>query len=361
MPVFCKKPLRAGFTLVELLVVIAIIGILVGLLLPAVQAAREAARRMQCTNHLKQLGLAMHNYESVFKVFPPLGTNQSLTPAFATNSYSTQARILPYIEQANLHSLLDFSIDPWVGSGPNPALNPIVFSTSVPIFQCPSDPGPSHYTVAGLSCAGINYMVSTGSGTKTYYDLRHRNDGIAGVNSRVKMGDISDGTSNSVMISETVRGDGTDITLPAGTTPQRPYRKMLSGTSGSNPSATGGVPGFRGTGSGWTGDPIQNPDLAPVVTSHTGWSGGQSGTGRGLSWVRAIPTYTSTQGYNTPNSRIPDIQAHGTGFFGPRSMHTGGANAVLCDGSVHFLSDGIDTQTNWSLHSINGGEVIGAF
>lgn len=355
-----KKPV-SGFTLIELLVVIAIIAVLIALLLPAVQQAREAARRTQCKNHLKQLGLALHNYESTYSVFPPLGTIGS--SSFATDSYSPQARILPYLEQANMHNLLDFSINPWGGSpsGPNPVLNLNVFSTSIPVFQCPSDPGPARYTVEGVSCAGINYMVSTGSGTGTTYDVRRRTDGVAYVNSAVRIRDVTDGMSNTVLMSETIRGDGSDVTLAAGATPQRPYQKILSGTTGSTPSPTGGVPGFKGTGSGWSGDPIQNPDLSQVLATHTGWNGGQAGSGRGLSWVRAIPTYTATHGYNTPNSKIPDMQVHGAGFFGPRSFHTGGANALFGDGAVRFLSDNIDAVLHRNLHSSNGGEVIGEF
>jgi len=349
-----KRP-SAAFTLIELLVVIAIIAILIALLLPAVQQAREAARRTQCRNHLKQLGLALHNYESTFTMFPPGGVS---------TSYSAQARLLPYLEQANLQKLIDFSVPPYLGSGPNVAPNPAladVFPAVIPVFLCASDPGPDHYQASINSqtyrFGAINYMMSNGSGTGVNYDDRYRTDGVVYANSNVRIRDVSDGTSNTVFMSEAVRGDGGDATLPAGTTPNPPYTKTLSGTAGCNPGgpATGG---YAGTGSGWTGNPISNPDLQPVVAGHTGWIGGGAGTGRGFSWVRGVSVNVTTNGYLTPNSTIPDIQMHGSGFYGPRSFHSGGANALFGDGSVRFLSNSIDATLHQSLHSRNGGEVV---
>ncbi len=124
---------RSAFTLVELLVVIAIIGILVGLLLPAVQSAREAARRMQCSNNLKQIALATHNYESSFKRLPALT---------GSSSFSPQARVLPFIEQANLQNLIDFRQSLFLGPAFAAQLNPafaVPAGTVVPTFLCPSD------------------------------------------------------------------------------------------------------------------------------------------------------------------------------------------------------------------------------
>jgi len=349
---------RIAFSLIELLVVIAIIAILIALLLPAVQQAREAARRTHCRNNLKQLGLALHNYESTYTVFPPGGS---------ATVYSPQARILPYIEQANLQNLIDFNVTPYLGSGPNTYPNPAlanVFPAVIPTFLCPSDAGPTQYTSTISSQAytfgANNYMVSTGSGTRTFYDDRRPTDGLVFQNSSVRMRDFTDGTSNTVMMSETVRGDGEDVTLAGGTTPLKPYRKMLSagtGTSTTGP-ATGG---YTGTGSGWHIGTIQNPDLASVMPFHTNWRGGGAGSGRGFSWVRSLSANVLTNGYNTPNSHVPDMTMHGSGYYGPRSMHTGGANALMGDGSVRFLSDSIDADLHRGLHSRSGGEVLGEF
>ena len=151
---------RPAFTLVELLVVIAIIGILVGLLLPAVQAAREAARRMQCSNNLKQLALATHNYESAYKKFPGPAEN-------SLYGYSFQAKLLPFVEQTNLHNLIDYQQPllqglPWRPTL-NPALQPVV-DKPLGVLLCPSDGGEVFYEESGQTWAGLNYVVNAGPG-----------------------------------------------------------------------------------------------------------------------------------------------------------------------------------------------------
>lgn len=357
---------RRGFTLVELLVVIAIIGILVGLLLPAVQAAREAARRMQCSNNLKQLGLAMMNYESTHRKFPMAGMVDA--------DFSVQARLLPYVEQSNLNNLLDYSLPAFTGpynaKVPNPAFVK-AFATPLPLFLCPSDAAPSVTTLTvngtAYSYGGLNYMVSYGSGTSTNYDLRWRADGIVHQRSTKGFRDISDGASNTVMISESVRSVGDDVTLPAGSVPRFPYQYTLNGSNGVS-SALNAVPGLKASGSGWSSyvdanGMIFNPELDTFWSTFASWRGGNSPAlrGRGISWAFGGAINSLTNGYQTPNNRIPDLVVHFTGFFGPRSYHTGGANVTLADGSVQFLANGIDAATHRALHSCNGGEVVGEF
>lgn len=349
---------KRGFTLIELLVVIAIIAVLIALLLPAVQQAREAARRTQCKNNLKQLGLALHNYESTFTVFPMNG---------GSTGFSSQARILPYVDQANLQNLIDFNLKVYTGPGGSQVPNPVfvsIFQQAIPLLLCPSDPAPPQSTASLGSPAqlyvfgGNNYMFSTGSGTGTNYDDRSRTDGMFWINSNARISDATDGLSNTVVMSESVRGDGIDITLPAGTTPPLPFRKQLNASSGASP---GTGPGYGGTGGGWPTPVIVNPDLSAVMAAQTNWKGSAAGNARGTSWLRGLAHNVCTNGYNTPNSRVPDVTFHGTGFFGPRSMHVGGANAMLGDGAVRFLSDSMNAQLHRAIHSRNGGETVGEF
>jgi len=363
-----RMPRRArGFTLIELLVVIAIIAVVVSLLLPAVQQARESARRSSCKNNIKQLGLALHNYESAFKVFP-MTNAQNYQPN--VQGFSAQARLLPYMEQTNLQNLLDFTqpafTGPYNALVPNPQFVN-AFATKIPVFLCPSDPAEpvNTETGTGFSYAGNNYMISYGSGTGLNYDERWPTDGIVYENSNVGFNKITDGASNTVFMSETVRSTGADITLAAGTTPPYPYQYTLNGSTGLNSTlqATQGIPV---TGSPWTAGPNGmnfNPNLATVWPQLTGWRGAGSTAlrGRGDCWANAGACSSMTNGYITPNSTIPDIVTHFTGFFGPRSWHTGGANVLLGDGSVRFLGNSIDTRTQHSLHSRNGSDIPGDY
>jgi len=332
---------RRGFTLIELLVVIAIIAILIALLLPAVQQAREAARRSQCQNNLKQLGLALHNYESAHSVFPGLGTP-------STYNYSVQAKILPYIEQANLQKLINFNLPLLTGSGPSQTLNTIFAvpaDTVVPGFLCPSDGGPEHYVANSANFAAINYMISIGSGAGTFYDARHPTDGMAWYGSAVRFRDIVDGASNTVMMSETVRGNATTTTASAPIDAQRQYASVSSQASGVSAS-----PG----GLSLSGSTVQNPALPGPFATPTSWSGD-----RGAGWIRGLESWTAVNGYLTPNSRIPDYFGHGRGWTGPRSLHAGGAQLLYGDGRVQFVSENVNLTLFRGLFTRDGGEING--
>jgi prepilin-type N-terminal cleavage/methylation domain-containing protein len=348
---------RQAFTLVELLVVIAIIGVLVALLLPAVQAAREAARASQCENNLRQLGLGLANLEGTVSQYPATDP---------PGGFSPQARLLPYMEEANLQNLLDFKQPAFSGPYNNQVPNPIfvdVFAMPLPVFLCPSDPAPAVSTdsTAGYRYGGNNYMISTGSGTGVNYDQRFKTDGITYYNSHVRHKDVRDGTSHTVFMSETVRSVGADQTLPAGNTPGFPYQYTLNGSTGLSP---GTGPGITMTGAPWTGPTINgmiaNPDLSAVWTKFTVWRGAGSTAlrGRGTCWAAEGALNTQTNGYTQPNNIIPDLVMHHSGYFGPRSWHTAGAHVLLGDGSVRLLTDEIDPWLHRALHSINGDEVV---
>ncbi len=355
-----------GFTLVELLVVIAIIGILVSLLLPAVQMAREAARRTQCQNNMKQWGLALHLYHEAFDAFP-MTNAQNYQPN--AQGFSPQARMLPYLEQINLQDTLDFAqpafTGPWNALVPNP-LFADSFAVAIPTAVCPSDPAPIlNVGAGGSSYSGINYMVSFGSGKGANYDLRWPTDGVVYENSAVGFRDIRDGASNTVVMSETVRSTGPDFTLTAGELANSPYQATLNGSSGVN-AALQSSQGLAATGGGWSsgaGGVIENPDLSAIWPLKTSWRGASSAAlrGRGTSWAHSGALSTLTNGYSTPNSKIPDVVIHFTGFFAPRSNHPGGAVVLMGDGGVRFLPDAIDAALHRGLHSINGGEVLEEF
>ncbi len=374
------RPRRCrGFTLIELLVVIAIIAVLIALLLPAVQQAREAARRTQCKNNLKQFGLALHNYEGTFARLPMQDT-QATVGTLTTDGFSIQARLLPYMDQANLQNLIDFSQPAWTGSAyntlqPNPNFLAI-FAQSIPFFLCPSDSAPPKQADwKGNIYGGINYMVSDGSGTGVNTDIRFPTDGIAWNFSNCRLADVSDGLSNTVFMSETVRSTGPDQTLALGTLPLFPYQMTLNCSGGfTSPPATqlfqgftaGGtsVPGITFTGPNGT---CNNPNLSNVAASFNGWRGvsgsSSDGTlrGRGTSWACSGAVSTLTNGYNTPNSTVPDCVTHFSGWFGPRSWHVGGSHALMGDGAVRFLAQSLDQNICHAIHSRNGGETVGDF
>jgi len=354
--------IRKAFTLVELLVVIAIIGTLVGLLLPAVQSARESGRRMSCTNNLKQFGLALLNYEAARGHFPPTDARGSAAAGpTASGGWSLHARLLPYAEESTIAARLDFTKAAFTGNfatqTPNPAFADL-FATPLPMLLCPSDPAPTVQVSGSVPYGGNNYMVSFGSGTAdgagaSSMNFSRPTDGIVYENSKVKIARITDGTSQSVIASESVRSIGTDVTFAAGVIPPYPYQYTLNGSTGWNSTTLVGPAGAAPT----------TAALDAIVagwTSITTWRGAGSAAmrGRGLSWAATTQGNSLTNGFLTPNSRIPDYVIHWSGFFGPRSWHPGGANVLFGDGHVSLLRDATDVTLHRALHSINGGEQV---
>jgi prepilin-type processing-associated H-X9-DG protein len=206
-------------------------------------------------------------------------------------------------------------------------------------------------------------MVSMGSATGIMNDIRFSTDGITYYNSAVNLRKVIDGVSNTVFMSESIRSVGADF--PSGYTgppPPFPYQYTLNGSTGLTP---GNGPGIGFTGAPYTGPVvngmISSPNLAPIwQASQFTWRGASSEAlrGRGAIWAAAGAVCTLTNGYTTPNSAIPDMVTHFTGYFGPRSWHSGGANMLMGDGSVQFVTDAIDVALERALHTINGGEVV---
>jgi prepilin-type N-terminal cleavage/methylation domain-containing protein/prepilin-type processing-associated H-X9-DG protein len=354
-----RKRIYRGFTLIELLVVIAIIAILIGLLLPAVQKVREAAARLKCQNNLKQLGLALHNYESAYQMLPAF---DSIAGSNAGN-FSIQARLLPFVEQQNLRNLLSFDVSLTIGCCPGD-LRPqfiVPARTVLPLFRCPSDDGPDIFVVrsgtrggatgSDFEYASNNYHINIGTGVGTLYDSRLPTDGIAWTNSRVRLTDIHDGTSNTAAFGESLVGLPAQRP-PAPTTDAQRKRIMMDITcqwvSNTIPPTVAGVAGY-----------VLPPDPSNYFTmtlSHPlnrGWHGQ-----RGAGWISGREYYTGYHHYLPPNSNLPDMLTCGCGVFGARSNHPGGVNVCFCDGSVRFIRDSINLATWRALGTRAGGEVI---
>ncbi len=314
---------RRAFTLIELLVVIGIIAILIALLLPAVQAAREAARRITCRNNLKQLGLALHNYHDVHGSFPQ-GRGAALPGVFSAHAY-----LLPFVEQANLQSLVDFSSAPTtfsIGGGGvfDGSANADAASTAVPFFLCPSD---GSERIPGSSFAATNYAGNAGSGLVAAGSLDNA-DGVFFRGSRIGFRHLTDGTSHTAAFSE----------RPLGT--------------GSSPTTSDAIDADR--------DVLELPfGSDPSETICANASAGSLFTERGGKWI--LGNYGNTL-YNhalPPNAAIWDCMdmRQQKARMTARSNHPGGVHVVFCDGSVRFISDGIDLVAWRALATRAGGEV----
>jgi len=343
-----------GFTLIELLVVIAIIAVLISLLLPAVQSAREAARRAQCINNLKQIGLGMHNYHSTHGSFPLGGTNNWSSYGYNAGwgTWSAQALLLGYIEGQPLYNSANFN---WVCCWSDGwAINSTVTTNIVNVFICPSDglsPIPTQNDM--WTGATNNYHASVGSSTDFYNPsgLFAQSALCYGVQS------CTDGTSNTIAFGEALVGSE-----------NRPQVKWRSGPVLGAGSAlcTGGWCGVRDVGTNYNGV------MQDLQTCEQGYVSQDSstGNGKGFRWCENLGGFSLINTVVPPSSgqyRFAWCALRGGGtnsnasdgqYQNATSNHPGGANFLFGDGSARFIKSTINMRTYWALGSRDLGEVV---
>jgi len=347
-----------GFTLVELLVVIAIIGILIGMLLPAVQQVRQAARRTQCANKMRQIGIAVHNFESAHGRFP---VNQVGPGAdngmggYETGYYSWLVPLLPHLEQNNLHQMFDHRISNGNGNDfrmDDTHPNAVAAATEVSTFLCPSDNQIGDNTIFGsANPASSNYMGNAGwpsyatgfddeRGTPGRFNgcipLENPGNKVAWHgNSKSGFAQLTDGSSNTAMISE---------------------RLVQTGTTGD--AVSNGDERLRSRHVLERFEPLASIDNQ-LTNSHThifesafvgrSWSSG---------YPLAAPMYVHVKTPNTLIGHYGTSETEGDFVMTPSSQHPGGVNLVRADCSTSFVNDNIDTEVWWALGACNDGRSV---
>jgi prepilin-type N-terminal cleavage/methylation domain-containing protein len=367
---------RRAFTLIELLVVIAIIALLVALLLPAVQQAREAARRTQCRNNLKQIGLALHNYHDLHQVFPMSTTGSQQSGSHCGNGfYSWLALLLPQMDQSSLYQSIDFNLgmmDTCNQSGPSDYArlsisgnhpNAAAAAKIVSGFLCPSDPHSATDSMGTAHAAPGSYTANSGwpdlttgpDGTSA--QLREQNGFLGVINPkfptpwqkpRISVSDVTDGLSNTAAVSERLINSMVQVQGPFG--PQLnlsnapPAVLSYCGSNTGTPRSLAFWVHYCGS--------VNVPDPIYTVVHGRSWISG---------WTFAANHYLHTMPINKRNCHLYGGEGYGMNIATPSSQHAGGVHVLMGDGAVRFVSESIDMRAWWSIGSRNGGEVISEF
>lgn len=337
------KRSNQGITLIELLVVIGVLAILMAIVLPAIQMARESARRLGCANNLKQLGLALHGYHASHGVLPfgmeVLPQRPEFTP------YSVHAMLLPFLQQDTLYNSVNFDLPAmFYVSAAGVMANTTAQAARVSVFLCPSEPRPFHFVFpdghpfVGVNPAPNNYVACMGSGLHPVVDSRvPLPSGLFFTSSSIRIQDIADGTSNTAAMSESITGNGG---LPTEQPIDLKRDTQRSPTSWLTPTADEFL----------TECAQYRPN--DIRLSRT--------LERGNTWLEGAPFRTLYNHVSTPNPPHTDCGLENDiwlgGVFAARSLHPGGVNLLLADGSVRFESDSIDQRVWRSIGTRASGD-----
>ena len=342
-----KRCQRKGFTLIELLVVIAIIGVLVGLLLPAVQQAREAARRASCTNNLKQLGIALHNYYDANKELPmyqydgdfkqgirsaTIGNGPGTGGAWHSwTGHSLWSQILPQMEELSTYDAIDANV--WYSHGNNGTVR----RTTISAFRCPSD-----LAFGDRSYGGINYGGNAGSTIDAYSTTTSQRayDGAFKRRVTTRFEDILDGTSKTIMLGEFLKGDNSGGTRSI----ERDFTNSLSIVTRDFPSVA---------------------DVETMGAACDGTAAGWHSSNAGRDWMAGIPSKSVFNTVAPPNWQHYSCCTGGgygdtcdrNGIYPARSRHPGAVVVLGVDGATHTINDGIDLTTYQRLGARMDGQV----